>query len=289
MKLACKAKGIIAEKSIENVMATYVIGDVQGCFDDLQRLLTTCAFDRLKDYLWFTGDLVNGGSKPVETLTFVKSLADRAICVLGNHDLTLLGIYFGGLNIKSDRKFGFDPVLQHPDCAELLHWLLRRPLAHFDTNFNTLLVHAGVAPQWTLQQTLQLGQEVADVLASNQAAEFLRHMVGNNPQQWDNTLTGWDRIRCIVNYLTRMRFCTADGKLDLMEKGPPANAPADTMPWFQVPNRKTKGIKLIFGHWAALNGKTNCDDVIGLDTGCVWGNKLTMIRLDDQQMFSVKC
>jgi len=268
-------------------MATYVIGDIHGCFDELQTLLTLIHFNPAHDKLWFTGDLVNGGPKSIETLSFIQALGDQAICVLGNHDLTLLGIALADLNYEHHRKNSYATMLSHPRLGALLDWLKTKPLIHYDATFNTLLVHAGLAPQWTVTQALSLGNEINQILVGNQAIEFFKHMFGNHPTNWDEHLTGWDRARCIVNYMTRLRFCTHDGTLDFAAKGTATTAPLGTMPWFDAPNRQTPQVNIVFGHWAALNGETNVDKVFALDTGCVWGNKLTAMRLDDKQRFSV--
>ena len=266
-------------------MATYAIGDVQGCFTQLQRLLDVIRFDPSCDYLWFAGDLVNRGPDSLATLRFVKALGDRQITVLCNHDLNCLAVSEGVyLQKKGDT---LDDLLQAEDALELLNWLRTRPLLHADDNI--VLTHAGLAPQWDLPTAKRLAGEVEAVLQSPLMKSFLAAMYGSEPSLWDESLVGMDRLRCITNYFTRMRFCYADGRLDLQFKGEVGKQPPTLYPWFLVPNRANAELTLIFGHWAALNGKTNLPNVIGLDTGCVWGNCLTALRLDDRQYFQVRC
>ena len=267
-------------------MATYIIGDIHGCFDELQLLLTQFSYNSKNDKLWFIGDLVNGGGKSLETLQFVKNL-DNTICVLGNHDLTLLGVARGQITPLNDRDIGFGSILIYKHKEELLSWLINRPLIHYDPDFNVLLVHAGIAPQWTLEKSLALGKEVEAVLKGHESTQFFANMFGNKPSIWNDNLTGWDRIRCIVNYMTRMRFCYADGNLNFNEKGPINPNNSDIIPWFNMPNRLTLGVKIIFGHWAALKGITNCKNATSLDTGCIWGGSLSAIRLEDNKLFRV--
>ncbi len=272
-------------------MATYAIGDVHACYDQLQQLLDKIKFDPVQDTLWFTGDLINGGPNPVETLRFVKSLGEKHITVLGNHDLFFLGIAGGEIDNTFDRGVGFQPILTAPDFVELTDWIRMQRLVHYDANFDTLLVHAGVLPTWDLPQILSYAEEVTTRLRHSTWLEFFRNIEGNNPDTWDENLQDWARIRFLVNCFTRMRFCTADGKLDLKAKGSIEQAPAGYYPWFQVPNRKTINTTILFGHWAALRGirdVTNQDNVIGLDTGCMWHGSLTAMRLDDKQFFSVE-
>jgi bis(5'-nucleosyl)-tetraphosphatase (symmetrical) len=269
-------------------MATYAIGDIHGCFDELQLLLEKIAFNATKDILWFTGDLVNGGNKSIETIQFIKSLGTNAICVLGNHDLTLLGVAMGKIDSNKFKNKGLEKILNSPNINELLTWLRQLPLLHYDANINTVLVHAGLAPQWELSKAIALAKEVETIIKSPQAPEFFSNMFGNEPAIWDDSLIGWQRLRCITNYLTRLRFCSKDGLMDLLEKGPSNKAPANMMPWYEVPNRQSRNIKIIFGHWAALIGKTSNSNVIALDTGCVWGNYLSALRLEDNCKFEIK-
>ncbi len=270
-------------------MSTYVIGDIHGCFDELQSLLKVIDFDQKEDCLWFTGDLVNDGPKPVETLEFIKNLGNRAICTLGNHDLTLLGIDTGCINISKDRRMGFEAVLTSKNKNDLLSWLKARPLIHYDAYFNIFLVHAGIAPQWNKEKALALANEVENILISNKVEDFFSHIYGNEPNIWNDHLSGWPRIRCIINYMTRMRFCSPMGHLYFNNKGPANTATKGTLPWYDIPNCLQKETKIVFGHWASILGKTNNPDAIALDTGCVWGHYLTALRLEDQCIFQISC
>lgn len=267
-------------------MSTYAIGDIQGCFDELQQLLTLIQFDEAKDTLWFTGDLVNRGPYSLEVLRFIKALGERHITVLGNHDLHLLAVAYGVKSLHKDDTL--DAILAAPDKQELLDWLRHRPVLHHDKAKDCVMVHAGLAPPWTLNQAKLLAQEVEATLRGKTPEFFFQHMYGNQPDHWDVNLAGVERLRCIVNYLTRMRFCYADGRLDLSYKGEIAGKPKDLFPWFDV-ERVNANVKIIFGHWAALGGKTDAPNVYALDTGCVWGNRLTAMRLEDEKRFAVKC
>ena len=268
-------------------MAVYAIGDVQGCYDSLQRLLAKLEFDPKQDCLWLVGDLVNRGPQSLAVLRFIRSLGTRAIAVLGNHDLTLLAVAEGYSQPRS--KDTFQDVLRAPDCDELLNWLRRRPLIHYDAKLNFLVVHAGLAPQWDLQQALACAREVEKVLRGPDYRDFLAAMFGDEPRLWHDDLTGIERLRCIINYLTRMRFCTDEGALSFAHKGPPGSQPATLKPWFETPGRGTTGISIVFGHWAAL-GFYRRPGIYALDSGCVWGNTLTALRLDaPEQVCYVSC
>ena len=266
-------------------MSTYAIGDLQGCYDELQRLLEKIKFDPVQDTLWFTGDLVNRGSKSLDCLRFVKNLGDRVITVLGNHDLHLLAVVAGVR--KQGEGDTLTEILEAPDGEELLSWLHQQPLLHYDPKLNYVLVHAGIAPQWDVATAQQLASEVEAQLRSSDS-ELLAQLYGNEPSCWDESLTGTARWRCIINYFTRIRFCTETGGLDLKFKGEMADAPANLIPWFQMPNRQAQAQRIIFGHWAALQGRTETENIFALDTGCVWGQSLTAMRLEDQAKFSVK-
>lgn len=266
-------------------MSTYAIGDIQGCFTELQNLLNVISFNSQSDTLWFTGDLVNRGSQSLETLRFIKSLGDKHISVLGNHDLHLIARAYGSQ--KQYERDTLDAILSAPDRDELIDWLQKRPLFYYDAQLGFALAHAGVAPYWTASKAKQLALEVEAVLQCDKPADFLLHMYGNQPDQWRDDLSGIDRLRCITNYFTRMRFCHADGRLELTYKGTIENKPADLMPWFDVPNRSNADLQIIFGHWAALGGKADVANVYPLDTGCVWGHQLTAMRLEDKKYFSV--
>jgi bis(5'-nucleosyl)-tetraphosphatase (symmetrical) len=262
-------------------MSTYAIGDIQGCFKSLENLLTEIKFDPKQDTLWFAGDLVNRGPQSLETLRFVKSLGNSHYTVLGNHDLHLLALSY---NVKTGRTDDtLKPILEAPDREELLNWLRHQPLLHADKNF--VMVHAGLAANWDLKKAQALAYEVENVIRSDNAEGFFQHMYGNQPDQWADDLEGYDRLRCITNFFTRMRFCHADGRLDLAFKGTVEDSPKDLMPWFKVPERKNADLQILFGHWAALGGVTNTTNVYALDTGCIWGFDLTAMRLEDGKRF----
>lgn len=261
-------------------MSTYAIGDVQGCFDELQQLLKTFNFRKKTDRLWFVGDLVNRGPKSLEVLRFVRDLGDRAISVLGNHDLHLVSEHEG---FDTARKGDtFDDVLGAPDRKELVDWLRSRPMMHVEGGW--AMVHAGLVPQWTVQKGLLLGREVERALRGAGYREFLKHMYGSKPDQWNEALAGWDRLRVIVNVMTRMRFCTHDGKMDLKAKG--VKAPDEYRPWFTL--RKNDKQAIVFGHWSALGLKLT-PKLAALDSGCVWGGTLSAMRLEDRALFQVPC
>jgi len=266
-------------------MATYAIGDVQGCFSSLNKLLDLIQFDEKKDILWFTGDLVNRGPESLEVLRFVKSLGNKHHTVLGNHDLHLLAVADGGERGRSDDTL--KSILSAPDCDELMNWLCHQPLLHHENNF--VLVHAGIAAQWDLVSAKKYANEVESILKTPQRKTFFQNMYGDHPDHWQNDLTSWDRLRCIVNYFTRMRFCYPDGRLALALTEDISPNTSDYVPWYQMPNRQTKSLNIIFGHWAALGGVTNTPNVFALDTGCVWGFNLTAMRLEDLKRFSVPC
>ena len=269
-------------------MAIYVIGDVQGCFAALQQLIKDIKFDPDTDTLWFTGDLVNRGSQSADVIRFVRDLGERTISVLGNHDLHLLAVAAGKAKIK--RRDTIADVLRSQDRDELLGWLRQRPLLHHDANLGLTLIHAGLLPQWDLDVAIGLASEVESVLRGPDSDEFLAHMYGNQPRVWREDLTGWDRLRLIVNAFTRLRYCDRSGHMDLAPTGPPGSQPKHLVPWFQLPDRRTKELTIIFGHWSSL-GIWQKDGVIGLDTGCVWGGALTAVRVDDghRDFFQTRC
>jgi len=262
----------------------YAIGDVQGCDRELRTLLGRLKFSADRDRLWFVGDLVNRGPGSLETLRLVHALGDNAVVVLGNHDLHLLALAFGVQRRR--RSDTLDEVLSAPDRDALLEWLLTRPLAHGEGG--DLLVHAGVVPQWTVALTLSLAAEVAAALR-REPRELFAHMYGNDPDRWDARLAGMERLRFIINVLTRLRLCTANGRVDISLKGPPPAQPSPLRPWFEHPRRATRAARVIFGHWSAL-GLVQRPGVIGLDTGCVWGGALTAVDLDvERAPQSVRC
>lgn len=262
-------------------MAVYAIGDIQGCYDELRASLDLVRFDPADDRLWFVGDLVNRGPKSLETLRFVRDLGDRAISVLGNHDLHLLAIASG--NTRKAGKDTLGAVLGAPDCDELLHWLRHRPLLHHDRALGFAMLHAGLPPQWSIEQAENLAHEVEAVLQSNDHIEYFDEMYGNRPDRWSESLSGIQRLRFITNCFTRLRYCSADGVLALKEKGPPGTQANRTdLPWFEQPTRLSRDTRIVFGHWSTL-GYVQKHNVWALDTGCLWGGALTLLRLDDQQ------
>jgi bis(5'-nucleosyl)-tetraphosphatase (symmetrical) len=260
-------------------MAVYAIGDIQGCYDPLARLLDELSFEPAADKLWLTGDLVNRGPDSLKTLRLVKSLGDAAITVLGNHDLHLLALA-ADVILAGDRFASLDEVLAAPDRDELIDWLRHRPLAHYDESLNTLLVHAGTHPDWSVQKTLSLAAEVENALRKkNKSRSLLRKMYGNNPRQWSDDLSGKKRLRFIINCLTRMRMLTRKRRMNFAHTGPPYRARRDLLPWFRFAPRAAAKTRLVFGHWSAL-GLIVLPDLVSLDTGCVWGAQLTAVRLD---------
>ena len=265
-------------------MAIYAIGDVQGCYDDLQKLLGVIEFNRDHDQLWFAGDLVNRGPKSLEVLRFVKSLGDAAVSVLGNHDLHLLAAFCSGVVHKKDT---FRPVLDAPDAEELIDWLRYRPLFH--TNGTFCLVHAGLPPQWDIQQTQAMAACAERVLRSDDYALFLNDMYGNQPDIWSDDLDGVPLLRFIVNCFTRMRYLDADGRLDFKHDGPPGSQPPHLMPWFAVPKRRNAGLRIVSGHWSSL-GYFEGYNCYAIDTGCLWGGQLTALRLGNPvERISIAC
>jgi bis(5'-nucleosyl)-tetraphosphatase (symmetrical) len=266
-------------------MATYMIGDVQGCYQPLMHLLEKIAFDQHHDKLWFAGDLVNRGPHSLDVLRFVSHLGAPHGTVLGNHDLHLLAIAYGVRSSRSEDTL--TAILNAPDRDYLLDWLVHQPFLYHDVENQVILTHAGLAPQWSLTQALDLGKEVETALRHN-PQKFLQETFGNQPDQWREDLVGAARWRCIVNYFTRMRFCYPDGRLDFSRKTT-ADADSPYQPWFTLPMRVNKNIKLVFGHWAALAGETHTPHTFALDTGCAWGECLTALRLQDEKRFSVSC
>ncbi|EXI74805.1 MAG TPA: symmetrical bis(5'-nucleosyl)-tetraphosphatase [Candidatus Accumulibacter phosphatis] len=265
-------------------MATYAIGDIQGCLDSLLSLLDKCRFDRGKDRLWLVGDLVNRGPRSLETLRFVRDLGPAATTVLGNHDLYLLMVAAGlGRRSKGDT---LDEILAAPDRDELLAWLRHRELCHLEGGF--CLVHAGLLPQWTTATARALAAEVETALQGPSCGEFLANLWGSEPLCWSDELQGWSRLRVIVNAMTRMRFCSLTGAMDLKTKGEAVDAPVDHLPWFDVPGRRSAEDVVIIGHWSALGLRIE-DRLLALDSGCFWGRHLTAVRLEDRALFQVDC
>ena len=257
-------------------MAVFAIGDVQGCYDPLRALLDKLNYDPGTDRLWFAGDLVNRGPQSLAVLRFIKSLP-HVIAVLGNHDLHLLAVASGQAPRK--KRDTFDEVLSAPDRDELLDWLRACPLVHHDAALGCVLVHAGVLPQWGLTEILQLAAEAGEFIRCSEGNELFTHMYGDTPDHWRDDLGGWARLRVIINAFTRLRYCDTHGRMDLRPKGRPGKQPPHLLPWFQVPGRMTRDMRIVFGHWSTL-GVWDADGVLALDSGCLWGGKLTAVRLD---------
>ena len=258
-------------------MARWAIGDIQGCADELAALIARIGFKSDRDRIWFVGDLVNRGPDSLKVLRLVRGLADNALCVLGNHDLHLLAVAL--VKAKLRKSDTLKAILEAPDRNALIEWLTQRPLAHYEAEADDLLVHAGVVPQWSVADTLALAGEVQHALRADPQA-LLAAMYGDEPDRWQPSLKGADRLRFAVNVLTRLRFCTAEGRIDFRQKGKPDSAPPPWMPWFKAPRRAAAGTRIVFGHWSAL-GYYNADRAVGLDTGCVWGGALTALNLDE--------
>jgi bis(5'-nucleosyl)-tetraphosphatase (symmetrical) len=262
-------------------MATYAIGDVQGCYDELRTLLSRVGFDSQRDRLWFVGDLVNRGPKSLEVLRFVRSLGERAVVVLGNHDLHLVCLAEGFAKDRADDTLS--PVLAAPDARDLVDWLRTRPLMHVEGRH--AMVHAGLLPQWSISEAKSLAGEVEAALGAPSYREFLAELYGSKPAHWDDALKGWDRLRVIVNAMTRMRFCSPDGVMDFHVKSD--RAPAGFLPWFEARPPRDEPM-IVCGHWSAL-GLRLTPRVSALDAGCVWGGSLAALRLDDGELIQLAC
>ncbi len=266
-------------------MAIYAIGDTQGCYDQLTRLLDKIGFNEREDKLWLVGDLVNRGPKSLQTLRFIKGLGDAAKVVLGNHDLHLLAAACEPI-AHNDRK-ALTQVLLAPDRDELIDWLRHRPLLY--RNDEWCMVHAGLAPQWDIAQASELAQEVETVLQSHHYPSLMKAMYGDEPDKWSADLSGMERLRFIINCFTRLRYCDKHGRLDLVPNGPPGSQPSHLLPWFKASERKSADIKIVFGHWSSLGyyAGNNC---YGIDTGCLWGGQLTALKLGKQpERISIDC
>ncbi len=268
-------------------MSTYLVGDIQGCYDSLQRLLQKVNFDPSSDRLWPCGDLVNRGGQSLQVLLLLKSIEHSVSTVLGNHDLHLLAshdLYPDGNSGNSE----FDAIFAAPECESLIDWLSTQPLARWSEEFNLLWVHAGVIPQWTRQTAISASNEVHTVLQSDQRSKFLRRMYGNRPRRWREDRDGWKRLRLITNILTRLRFCDAEGRGIYNVSGAPGRQPHSYKPWFKHKHRLTRDVTVVFGHWAAL-GLRKKKRYVAMDSGCVWGGKLTALRLEDRKIYQIRC
>jgi bis(5'-nucleosyl)-tetraphosphatase (symmetrical) len=260
-------------------VATYAIGDIQGCCDEFEVLLAQLQFDPARDRLWLTGDLVNRGPRSLDVLRLVKSFGSAAITVLGNHDLHLLAAALTpGEQLKPQDTLG--PIFEAPDRDELLTWLRSLPLLHHDATLGYTMIHAGLPPQWDLTTARSCAAELEQALRDDaRSLQLFTHMYGDRPNRWSDDLRGVDRLRFITNCFTRLRFCRVDGTLELKFKGKIESAPQGVLPWFRVPQRRSRALRIVCGHWSAL-GYHDGDGVLSIDTGCVWGEKLCAIRLD---------
>jgi bis(5'-nucleosyl)-tetraphosphatase (symmetrical) len=263
-------------------MATYVVGDIQGCYATLDYALTQMRFDPAVDTLWCAGDLVNRGPDSLRVLRLLHQLDSSVVAVLGNHDLHLLALAAG--NLKYADQSNLEDVLSAPDSAELIHWLQHRPLLHWDATLNFAMLHAGLPPQWSLEQALAYAAEVACALRGDGATDYLAELYGHEPSSWSDSLCGMPRLRYITNCFTRLRYCRADGSLVLSAKGRPGTQPDSAVqPWFSHPHRASSNTRIVSGHWSTL-GYYAADNVWALDTGCVWGQQLTFLRIDQTEL-----
>ena len=257
-------------------MATYAVGDIQGCYKELRDLLDRIGFDPADDRLWSVGDLVNRGPDSLAVLRYFKSLGDRGVVVLGNHDLHLLALSAG--NDKHAKKSTLDEILSAPDRDELVHWLRHRPLLHVDREKRFAMVHAGLPPQWDLDQAQACARELEAALRGPGYEDFLHDMYGDLPNRWSPELRGMERLRFITNCFTRLRYCDGSGRLMLKEKGRPLSTDEAAIPWFKVPGRATREQRIVFGHWSTI-GYLAEHNVWALDSACLWGGRLTAVRI----------
>lgn len=265
-------------------MPTYAIGDIQGCFIPFRQLLKDIEFDQKHDRLWLVGDLVNRGPDSLAVLRFVRELGEAAVTVLGNHDLHLLTVSEGFARIR--KKDTLNAILAAPDRDELLTWLRRQPLMYVNNGY--AMVHAGLLPSWTIGEAESFAREAEAALRSEDYPDLLAGLYGDTPDAWRDDLTGIARIRAIFNALTRLRVCTPQGKMDFSFKSEPEKAPAGFLPWFDVPDRASSSVTVIFGHWSALGLRLR-PNLMALDSGCQWGRALTAVRLEDRRAFQVRC
>lgn len=273
-------------------MAIYAIGDIQGCYDPLMRLLEKLRFDQSRDTLWFAGDLVNRGRQSLETLRFARSLGNSAITVLGNHDISLISAFYGVRKAHKSLK----ALTKAPDYADLVEWLKNQPLLHIDEQLGYALCHAGIHPQWNLATAQACAREVEKEFRKPDISNWLGQVYGDQPDQWSDQLSGCDRHRFILNAFTRMRYCRADGSLEFEEKGSPennlniSNLSTELIPWFKYPTRQPIPQTILFGHWSTL-GYYQGNQVIALDTGCIWGGQLSAFRIDskNQKLIFIQC
>ncbi len=269
-------------------MATYVIGDVQGCFDELQELVRYIKFNSKTDQLWFVGDLINRGPKSLETLRWVKSLGSSAKTVLGNHDLHLLAAHAGAKDIRTTSSLY--EVLQAKDIDELISWLRQQSLLRYNKQLKFAMVHAGLAPQWKIKDALGYSKEVEEILKSKKYKDFLFNMYGDQPNHWDGRLKGWNRLRTITNFMTRVRYCNNKGVMSFVEKGPPGTQSKGMQPWYKISSRKSQDTTIAFGHWSTL-GYQHDYNIISTDSGCLWGGQLTAVKIELEKLttYQLEC
>jgi bis(5'-nucleosyl)-tetraphosphatase (symmetrical) len=264
----------------------YAIGDLQGCYEPFMRLLEHIHFDEKTDRLWLAGDLVNRGPQSLEVLRFIKKLPLKARITLGNHDLHLLVSLFTQ-HSRKNRDDTLLPILKASDAEELGHWLRAQSILYHDPALNVVMCHAGIAPVWDLNLAKSCARELEDALSGDNYRDFLANMYGNEPNCWSPDLYGYARLRIITNFFTRMRFCDLQGCLLLDYKGTIKKAPSGYLPWFTLPDRRPIPVDIVFGHWAALEGECSASNMYAIDTGCLWGGKLTALRLQDRRLFNV--
>ena len=257
-------------------MAVYAIGDIQGCYSALLELLDRLRFDASQDRLWLVGDLVNRGPQSAEVLRFVMSLPGT-VAVLGNHDLHLLAVAAGKAKMRTGDTL--EGILSSPDREPMLDWLRRRPLLHHDADLGYTLIHAGLVPQWSLHQAMDLAQEAEIAIRASVSNDLFDTLYGDQPDRWDDSLAGHDRLRVIINAFTRLRYCDPTGRMLIRASGAPGTQPAPFLPWFKIPQRRSRNACIVFGHWSTL-GLCQDDGVISLDSGCLWGGQLSAVRLD---------
>ncbi|OOF45859.1 bis(5'-nucleosyl)-tetraphosphatase (symmetrical) [Rodentibacter trehalosifermentans] len=265
-------------------MANYFVGDLHGCFDELQLLLEKVEFEPTRDKLYLVGDLVARGDKSLECLRFVKSLGQAAQTVLGNHDLHFIATTLGIKKVKPRDRV--DAIFNAPDFEELVDWLCHQPLLVHNENPGVVMAHAGISPDWDLATAKACAKEVEEILQNGDFAALLAQMYDNSPNRWSPDLQGIERLRYSINVFTRMRFCYWDHRLDFACKAPPKAAPAELTPWFNLPNPLYQQIPIVFGHWASLVDEPTPQNIYALDTGCVWNNRMTMLRWEDKGVFT---
>ncbi|CAL4319291.1 Bis(5'-nucleosyl)-tetraphosphatase [symmetrical] [Buchnera aphidicola (Chaitophorus sp. 3695)] len=268
-------------------MSTYFIGDIHGCYDQFYSLLEKIQFDREKDEIWITGDLVGRGPKSLEVLEYIFSLKDKARLVLGNHDLNLLSVYF---NIeKNSIEKEISELLNYSNLEFLINKLKKTPLVQYDLNKKLLMSHAGIFPKWTIKEIIKYSKEAQSRLSGQNFLKYLKYMKGDFPNTWSRNLNKYDRFRFIINSFTRMRYCNLNGELDFSYKDTPPHFNQSLFPWFVIENKLSSNYSIFFGHWSSLKNTTTPENFFPLDTGCCWGRKLTILRWEDKKFFTIKC